>query len=85
MDKAKLYEDLLERLESSLHYLRNEKLPSNYRKPILFLVLKGIKPTKSCRIVEKELTNRIVQDIPVIDVQIYQKFNEPLISIEKYF
>ncbi len=52
--------------------------------PVLYLVLKGKKPSHSLKINEKELKNRIRKNFPVLDVKIYQKFTNSIVKLDKY-
>ena len=52
---------------------------------MLFLVLKGRIPQKSCKVDEKDLRYAIRASFPVIDVKIYQKFAENVKLLQNYF
>jgi DNA repair exonuclease SbcCD nuclease subunit len=76
---------VLNKLEVRLHHLSRDLKPSNSRMPILYLILKGRPPQKSCKIDVKDLRNAICEYFPVIDVRIYQKFTESVILLQNYF
>ncbi|MFX1339603.1 MAG: hypothetical protein ACFFDK_13405, partial [Promethearchaeota archaeon] len=65
--------------------LRTNLAPSDPKVPILFLLLKGIKPVKSCKIDEKCISRIICEILPLVGVRIYQKFKNPLMSIDNFF
>ncbi|MFX0022118.1 MAG: exonuclease SbcCD subunit D [Candidatus Hermodarchaeota archaeon] len=75
---------ILKKLESSLKDLNHKYHPSSPQMPILYLILKGIKPSKSCKIKEKELRIKICDIFPVVDVKIYQKYSISLKTIDNY-
>jgi len=52
--------------------------------PILYLILKGIKHSKLCKINEKDLRKQICDNFPIVDVKIYQKFRNPLKTLDNY-
>jgi exonuclease SbcD len=58
--------------------------PSNVITPVLFLVLKGKKPFSKVKIDTKELTQMICENLPVVDVRIYQKFSNHLTKIDTF-
>jgi hypothetical protein len=51
--------------------------------PILYLILKGSKP-HSYKINEKELSKLIIENIPVVDVNIYQKLKNTSNLLDQY-
>ncbi|MFW9878405.1 MAG: exonuclease SbcCD subunit D [Candidatus Thorarchaeota archaeon] len=73
---------IINKLKSLLRHLNNNLHPTNPRMPILYLLLKGMKP--SCKINEKELREKICDTFPIIDVRIYQKFKNSLKTLDKY-
>ncbi len=73
-DKKDIELYIIERLKTSLKYLKRDFHPSNPQMPILYLILKGREPSKSCKIKEKDLRSKICNHFPVVDVKIYQKF-----------
>ncbi|MFX1314067.1 MAG: exonuclease SbcCD subunit D, partial [Promethearchaeota archaeon] len=75
---------ILDKLKTSLRYLNYENHPSNLQMPILYLVIKGIEPSKSYNINKKYLTRKICSVLPVVDVIIYQKFVKSLKTIDNY-
>jgi DNA repair exonuclease SbcCD nuclease subunit len=75
---------ILKKLEYSLKDLNYEYHPSTPQMPILYLILKGIKPSKSCKFKEKELRLKICDTFPVVDVRIYQKYMTSLRTIDNY-
>ncbi|UCD01423.1 MAG: DNA repair exonuclease [Promethearchaeota archaeon] len=75
---------ILNRLSSSLKYLNFDIHPSNPQMPILYLILKGKEPSRSCRINEKDLKRKICYNLPLVDVKIYQKFRKPLKTLDSY-
>jgi exonuclease SbcD len=61
----------------------DDKLPSsNPRKPLLYLIVKGIKPL--CKINEKDLREKICESLYILDVRVYQKFSESLKTLDQY-
>jgi len=75
---------LIEKLKSSLKYLDYNLHPSVPKMPILYLMIKGLEPFNSCKIKEKELTIKICDIFPVIDVRIYQKYMKSLKTLDNY-
>jgi DNA repair exonuclease SbcCD nuclease subunit len=76
---------ILQRLKISLNQLKTDLKPIDPQMPILYLVLKGLKPSKLPKINIKTLTNLICENFPVVDVRIYQKFSESNKTIDNYF
>lgn len=73
---------IIDKLKSLLINLDGTIHPTNPRMPILYLLLKGIKP--SCKINEKDLRKNICDTFPIIDVKVYQKFRKSLKTLDKY-
>jgi len=81
----KEFEDyIIKKLNSSLKYLNHEIEPSNLQMPILYLILKGKRPSKSCKINEKDLRKKISENFPILDVQIYKRFQIKLRTLDNY-
>ncbi len=75
---------IINKLKSSLKYLNNNFLPSNLQMPLLYLILKGIQPSKTCKINKKDLRTKICEILPIVDVRIYQKFVKSLKTIDNF-
>ncbi|MFX1302666.1 MAG: exonuclease SbcCD subunit D [Promethearchaeota archaeon] len=75
---------LNEKLSSSINYLNYDLHPSNPQMPVLYLILKGKKPSKSCKINEKDLRRKLCNTFPIIDIKIYQKFESSLTTLDNY-
>ena len=82
--KQDLYKFIFHKLKPVFKYLKVKVGSSNPEIPALYLVLKGKKPVNSLKINEKELSNRICENFPVVDVKIYQKFTNQLTRLDKY-
>ena len=83
--KERLYEYVIRKLKRSFNLDKNCHLvPSNIQIPVLFLALKGKKPFYRCKIDTKELTQYICDNLPVVDVKIYQKFSDFLTKIDTF-
>jgi DNA repair exonuclease SbcCD nuclease subunit len=83
--KEKIYEYIIRKLKRSFNLGKNyNEDPSNIQIPVLFLVLKGKKPFYRCKIDTKKLTQIICENLPVVDVRIYQKFSNFLIKIDAF-
>jgi DNA repair exonuclease SbcCD nuclease subunit len=83
--KEKIYEYIIHKLKRSFGLGKNyNKDPSNIQIPVLFLVLKGKKPFYRCKIDAKELTRTICENLPVVDVRIYQKFSNFLKTLDTF-
>ena len=52
--------------------------------PILNLILKGKKPSKSCKIKVNDLREIICKKFPLVEVKLYQKFTQYLTTLDKY-
>jgi hypothetical protein len=83
-NKKKIEAFILEKLSSSFIHLNNDIHPSNPQMPKLYLILKGKEPNKLCKISEKELKVKICGIYPIVDVQIYQKFEKSLRTLDNY-
>ena len=83
-NKFDFYKYIIQKLKQSLKTLIPNIEPSNSMMPVLFLILKGLKPSKSCNIKEKELSSLILDEIPLVDVKIYRKFTNSSKSLDKY-
>ena len=84
MSKKGLIDLVLRELRSSLDFLRTDLKRNDPQMPVLFVLLKGIKPNKNCKSYERELKKRICENFPVVDVRIYQKFADSINTIYKY-
>lgn len=82
--KNELNELIIKRLKNNLQFLDSKILPSNTEMPILYLILKGNKPANSCKINEKEIRKIICEIFPVVDVKIYQKFDNPIKTLDGF-
>jgi DNA repair exonuclease SbcCD nuclease subunit len=81
--KEKIYEYIIHKLKRSFVTGKNYNMdPSDFQIPVLFLVLKGKKPFYRCKIDAKELTRTICENLPVVDVRIYQKFSNFLKTLD---
>jgi len=81
--RTNLNEFILQKLKLPLGSLKVDIDPGNLKMPILYLILKGKNPCKSCRINEKELRRLICDNFPIVDVKVYQKFTS-FETIDKY-
>ena len=84
-NKEKMYEYIIQKLKKSFE--RDKNLNKNsyiIQTPVLFLVLKGIKPFNRSKINIKELTQIICENLPVVDVRIYQKFSNFLKTLDTF-
>jgi len=48
------------------------------------LILKGKKPLKSKKVNVREISETICDKFPVVDVKIYQRFNNSLTTLDRY-
>lgn len=80
--KDKLEFIIIDKLRNSLSNIDVKIHPSNPRMPLLYLVIKGIKP--SYKINEKDLRDKICENLPILDVKVYQKFSESLKTLDQY-
>jgi DNA repair exonuclease SbcCD nuclease subunit len=83
-NKQEIETFILDKLKSSLKYLNFNFHPSNHQIPVLYLILKGYEPSKSCRINEKDLRNKICDTLPIVDVKVYQKYVKSLRTLDNY-
>ena len=83
-NKHEIEKFIIDKLKPSLKYLNYDFHPSAPQMPILYLILKGIEPLKSCRINEKDLRIKICEMLPIVDVRIYQKFVTSLKTLDNY-
>ncbi|TFG13406.1 MAG: DNA repair exonuclease [Promethearchaeota archaeon] len=84
-NREKLNEYIIQRLKFLLKDLRSNLQPSDCSMPFLFLLLKGKKPLNSYKIDEKCLRTFISESFPVVGVKIFQKFENNLQTIDKFF
>jgi len=83
--KEKMYEYIIQKLKKSFDSDKNlNKNLCNIQTPVLFLLLKGKKPFYRCKIDKKELTQLICENLPVVDVRIYQKFSDFLKTLDTF-
>lgn len=83
--KEKMYEYIIQKLKKSFDLDKNlNKNSSNIQTPVLFLVLKGKKPFYRCKIDKKEITQLVCENLPVVDVRIYQKFSDFLKTLDTF-
>ncbi|MFX1365347.1 MAG: exonuclease SbcCD subunit D [Promethearchaeota archaeon] len=75
---------IINKLSLSLKSLSNEVLSSIPQKPLLYLILRGKEPIKSCVIKEKDLRIKLCNLFPIVDVNIYQKFEKTLRTLDNY-
>jgi DNA repair exonuclease SbcCD nuclease subunit len=75
---------IIDKLKSSLKCLNSDIHPSNPQMPVLYLILKGIKPSKSCKINKKDLRRKICENLPIVGVDIYVKFVKSLKTLDNY-
>ena len=83
-NKEDLQQFIIDKLNSSLKYLNRNITPSNPHMPILYLILRGKQPSKSCKINEKDLSRIICERFPIVDVQIYKKFEQTLRTLDNF-
>jgi DNA repair exonuclease SbcCD nuclease subunit len=79
-DSKVLYDHII--MELSKESVRLTSLNGNA--PVLFLVLKGIKPRLSCKINQKELKNHICDKLNFVDVRVYKKFQEYSTTLDSF-
>ncbi|MFX1450274.1 MAG: exonuclease SbcCD subunit D [Promethearchaeota archaeon] len=84
-DQQNLTRFMVRQLKQQLKHLTSDLEPINPQMPILYLRLEGKKPLKSCKINEKKLIHIICNKFPVVDVKIYQKFRNNLITLDNFF
>ncbi|NVM16345.1 MAG: metallophosphoesterase [Candidatus Lokiarchaeota archaeon] len=83
--KEKMYECIIRKLKRSFDLCKDLDLGTeNVQNPVLFLLLKGKKPFHRCKLDKKELTQRICENLPVVDVRIYQKFSDFLTKLDTF-
>ncbi|MFX1548806.1 MAG: hypothetical protein ACFFB9_00500, partial [Promethearchaeota archaeon] len=83
-NKQEIETFILDKLKSSLKYLNYNFHPSNHQMPVLYLILKGHEPSKSCRVNEKDLRKKICDTLPIVDVKVYQKYVKSLRTLDNY-
>jgi len=83
--KEKMYDYILQKLKKAFDLDKNlNKNLSNIQTPVLFLLLKGKKPFYKYKLNNKELTQLICENLPVVDVRIYQKFSDFLKTLDTF-
>jgi DNA repair exonuclease SbcCD nuclease subunit len=75
---------IIDKLSSSLKYLNCDIHPTDPQMPLLYLILRGREPSKSCKINEKDLRRKICGIYPILDAIIYQKFEKSLNTLDNY-
>ena len=84
-NKEKMHEYIIQKLKKLFE--RDENLignPLNIQTPVLFLVLKGNKPSTRYKINMKELTQLLCENLPIVDARIYQKYSNFLKTLDTY-
>ena len=84
-NKDKMYEYIIQKLKKSFE---NDKISNknsiNIQIPVLFLVLKGKKPSTRYKINIKELTQLLCENLPIVDARIYQKYTNFLKTLTPF-
>lgn len=83
-NKREFYKIIFEKLGYRFKYSNDDLDASDLRMPVLYLVIKGKKPASSFKLNSKELKEKICERFPVIDVKVYQKFQDPVRKLDKY-
>ena len=83
-NKDELYNFVIDKLKSCFRYYNYNSNPSYSVKPILYLVLKGTRPSNSFKINEKEFSSIIAENLPILYAKIYQKFTNSLRTLDLY-
>ncbi len=83
--KENLYNYVILKLKNIFDPISNSELSlGSMQIPVLFLVLKGMKPYQRTNINTKELTDLLIKNLPVVDARIYQKFSNILKTIDTF-
>jgi len=83
--KENLYNYVIRKLKNIFDPINNsESGQRSMQFPVLFLVLKGMKPHHKCKINMKELTDLLIENLAVVDARIYQKFSNFLKTIDTF-
>ena len=83
-NKSEIYSHILKELRAHLKQPGSSINHLNNGMPVLYLILKGKKPRDSVKIKEKDLSELLRQNLPIIEAQIYQKFDDPVTKIDNY-
>jgi exonuclease SbcD len=84
-NKEKMHDFIIQKLKKAFDLeLDYNKNPPKIQKPVLFLVLKGKKPFNKYRINRKELTQTICENLPVVDVVVYEKFSNFVNTLDTF-
>jgi DNA repair exonuclease SbcCD nuclease subunit len=84
-NKENLYTHIVLKLKKKFDSIHNiESDMRSVKTPVLFLVLKGMRPNPKCKISTKELAELLIENIPVVDARIYQKFSVFLKTIDTF-
>lgn len=73
---------IINKLQNSLKNNGDKIDPSNSRIPLLYLVLKGLKPL--FKVKEKDIRDAICDNLPILDVKLFQKFDEFVKTLDQY-
>jgi DNA repair exonuclease SbcCD nuclease subunit len=82
-NRFELYKFTIQKLKNSFENNTNNLELDSSKMPILYLILKGLKPN-SYKINEKELSKLIIENFPVVDVNIYQKLKNASNLLDQY-
>jgi DNA repair exonuclease SbcCD nuclease subunit len=82
--KQVMHDYLFQKLNVLLNFLDPKLDPSELKMPIFYLILKGRKPFKSCKIKTTELSALIREKYPVVDTRIYLKFEDQIETMDRY-
>ncbi|MFX1477705.1 MAG: exonuclease SbcCD subunit D [Promethearchaeota archaeon] len=82
--KQDLYNFILLKLKPLFKYTNETLKSSDVEMPVLNLVFKGKKPLKLKKVNVREISEMIYNNLPVVDVKIYQMFNNSLTTLDRY-
>jgi DNA repair exonuclease SbcCD nuclease subunit len=83
--KEELYNYVIRKLKNIFYpTISSETSIKNIQNPVLFLILKGLKPQQKCKINVKEFTSFLIENLPIVDARIYQKYSNFLQTIDTF-
>lgn len=71
-------------LKSELNYLKGKENLADPKIPMLHLILKGRSPLQNRKLDAKKLKAKIMESLNIVDVNIYQRFSNPVKSLNEF-
>ncbi len=83
-NREEIYSNIIKALKERLRLTPIHSNQTNLREPVLYLKLCGKQPSNQSKINKKSLIQKIVDNFPVVDCRIYEKYDNRSVSIVNY-